>query len=373
MMLYVFGWPGSIGGASTKLHHLLRLLRHEYQITVVPYERCNWEQDPWARELSGLGIHYCHFSDLPERLDGWGLSLCHGEFLNSSCWQEVRRRGVKMAWSNEMTWNFPQELGAIALGEIDAVLYVSPTQRAFLEPEYRRALTGRLTLPPSTVPPEETAGWITTDDGSRRLRWVMTGNYIDPDLFPFRPATSLWNGQRPLSVGRLSRPDPSKFPRDFPESYTRLGLENTRFRVMGWSEQLEKQWSRDRFRGDWEFLEPLAESASQFLQSLDVMVYQVGEGCRESWGRVVVESMLSGTVPIVPKGGGHHLDQLVRDGIAGFSCADSNEFEEKVRWLRADPTRIATMAESCRDWAVQQHCNPISHRAIWKRLFLDVD
>src|ERR1700750_2182933 len=111
--LYIFGWPAAIGGASTKLAHLLRLLRSRFPIVVVPNEDSEVNDREWRPFLDELSIAACTFGDLPERLQGWGMSLCNFEFLLSPKWAEARRRGLKMAWSNEMMWTHPGELGAV--------------------------------------------------------------------------------------------------------------------------------------------------------------------------------------------------------------------------------------------------------------------
>src|SRR5678816_834578 len=122
--LYIFGWPGAIGGASTKLAHLLRLLHKRFRIVLVPNEDAEVNDPEWRPFIDGLAVNTCAFGHLPERLHGWGLTLCNFEFLMSPKWAEARRRGLKMAWSNEMMWTHPSELGAIFTGLVDQILYV---------------------------------------------------------------------------------------------------------------------------------------------------------------------------------------------------------------------------------------------------------
>src|SRR6266540_2476933 len=144
MKVYLFGWPGTLGGAATKFAHLLRLLHCSYPITVVTPQKSQLAEDVWTRWMDENGIRYCAIDDLPEKLRGWGIALCHSEFLGSPEWVALRRRGLKMAWGNEMMWPLPRETGAITLGQVDAILYVSPVQRAALEPQYQRMLKGTL-------------------------------------------------------------------------------------------------------------------------------------------------------------------------------------------------------------------------------------
>ncbi|MFO1497595.1 MAG: hypothetical protein U1G07_04235 [Verrucomicrobiota bacterium] len=153
MKVYFFGWPGRIGGADTKLAHLLPLLRPEVDLVVVP-PCAKLKRDPFGRELlDGLGIPCPLLEELPPKLEGWGIALCHGEFLSSGTAAEARRRGLRLAWSNEMMCLFPTERGALTLGLCDAVLYVSDAQRKALEPQYQRIISGSLQLEPLRTRP----------------------------------------------------------------------------------------------------------------------------------------------------------------------------------------------------------------------------
>ena len=159
MKVYLFGWPGHMGGASTKFAHLIWLLHRQYSITVVALEKSDLAEGWWRRWLDDNRIAYCWIGRLPKRLRGWGVSLCNCEFVGSEAWVEMRRRGLKMAWGNEMTTTLRGETGALVLGQIDAVLYVSPVQRAALEPQYQRLLRGSMQSEDVPLEPARTSGW----------------------------------------------------------------------------------------------------------------------------------------------------------------------------------------------------------------------
>lgn len=373
--LYWFNWPAHVGGSDTKFVHTLRLLADEYDITVIPNDAGYFENLEWLDFLRSLGVRWSLLEDLPDRLEGWAISLCNGRFFTGGMLGACVRRGLKVAWSSEMMWHFYGELEATRFGLIDKVLYVSPAQRRALEPAYRWAVSAEEGPPPhfepGGAPMPEGDGWhgrLKGADG-RELPWVMPGNYIDPELFPFRQRGFLPDGQ-PFTIGRVSRPDPHKFPDDFPQSYERLGLrEPARFRVLGWSGQMAGLWPDHPFDTRWDLVPAGSVPVTQFLDSLDVMVYDLGPTFKESWGRAVVEGMLSGVVPLVPRGGGHHLDQLVPHGIGGYLCEGPEDYRRYANGLRENPALLAQLSLGAREWAVRHLCGREAHLKRWREVF----
>lgn len=372
MKLYFFGWPSHLGGADTKLWHTLRLLRGGYDITVVANEDYRLDEEEWVGEMRGMGIGMTCWRDLPERLEGWGVANCNGFLLATGRVADLRRRGLKFAWSNDMMLLFSGERGLVTLGLIDTIIYVSQAQRRALEPTYRQAWTMEPRIPPDELPDpgRESGTFAPSYPGGPELRWVVTGNYIDPEDFPF---VDRWSGRQagaPLVAGRLSRPDPSKFPKDFPEAYEGLGLKNGRFRVMGWSEQMAGLWPEHEFDNRWELLESCAVPSCGFLQSLDLFVYELSPGVYESWGRAVVEAMLTGAIPLVPRGAGHHLEELVPHGRCGFLCETREDYGRFVRQLEADPALCREMSHAAAAHAREVLCRAEEHRRLWELIFL---
>jgi glycosyltransferase involved in cell wall biosynthesis len=361
--LYWFNWPSHVGGADTKFVHLLTLLGSEFEITVVPNDPKSLESVEWRACLDRLGIRVSLLDDLPARLEGWAVALCNGPFLKAGMAKEMKRRGARIAWSNEMMWHFEGEIEAVRSGLIDRLMYVSPTQRAALEPGY---LNGNMTTGSNIETGLEFG--LLTGHGAEALPWVMTGNWIDPAAFPFR----LREGTpvRPFTLGRLSRPDPDKFPDNFPRSYEALAeREPVRFRVMGWSDKLSERWCEHDFDARWELLPPAAEPVALFLDSLDVFVYDLSPRFRESWGRAVVEAMLCGVVPVVPRGGGHHLENLVTHGVSGFLCDSQREFGNYVRLLHDDPALLRRLSAGAREDACTRLCCAADHLRLWRQVF----
>lgn len=363
MNLFFFGWPSSVGGASTKMAHVLCLLAPHYDITVVPPGPELLQDREWCVFLEQIGCRVALWNRLPGRLDGWAVAMCYDKFLREGLTLEAKRRGLRVAWSNDMMWHFPLELGTVCAGAVDAVMYVSPAQREALEPGYRRAI-----LAPSEITDfGALAGEFSGPDG-RRLRWVMTDNYIDPDWFPYRNRFRHGLKRSRLVAGRVSRADPAKFPDNFPATYECLGLKRPRFRVMGWSDALAAKFESHRFGPQWELLPVAAENPAEFLRSLDLYIYGVGPRLKESWGRAVVEAMLTGAVPVI-QGGAGHMHRLLVHGDSGFVCDSVEEFGHYARLLQDEPERRQAMSRRAREWAVSQWCRQEHHLALWRRLF----
>jgi len=330
--LYVFGWPSFLGGADTKLAHLLVLLHRHYRITVVPNDAYRLGEATWTRFLDRLGIAYTTLRALPRKLEGVGLSLCNGRFFIDRIAERMRARGLRIVWSSEMMWHHRGEVEAARAGVIDRVLYVSPLQQ--------RALA----------------------KGYGRVPGFMTGNYIDPRFFPFKE-----RHHSTFTLGRLSRPDPGKYPEDFPVFYECLEVPDARFRVMAWSEALRRKYRWHRFDERWELLESLAEPQVRFLHSLDLFVYPLGHHFREAWGRSTVEAMLTGAIPLVPRG--HHFENLIVHGQSGFLCEDIQEYREHSHRLRLDLGFRRRISALCRQHAVNELCNAAQHLKLWQEVF----
>lgn len=326
--LYFFNWPSHVGGADTKLVHLLLLLRKHCLITVVPNDESRLREREWMKFLDRLGVRATVLGRLGRELEGFAISLCNGRFFSDRIAHRAKEKGLKIIWSSEMMWHHPGELDAVREGIIDHVLYVSDFQKAALAPGY-----GAL---PSSI----------------------TGNYIDPREFPFaerRNAT--------FTIGRLSRPAWEKYPEDFPVFYESLALPDTGFRVMAWSDELARKYGWHRWDERWELLREREETQVAFLHSLDLFVYPLGHTFRESWGRSTVEAMLTGCVPLVPRG--HQFECLIEHGESGFLCGEFAEWQEHALRLRMDcgyRQRIARQAHEC---AAGRLCSEEAHRRVW--------
>src|SRR5947207_498559 len=102
--LYLFGIPGKVGGASTKIRHLIYLLKDVFQITVILNSSAWLKNDEVTSFLKCQGVRYCLLKDLPQQLHGIALVICELDFFSTRQHEEVKRRGLKLVFSNEMMW-----------------------------------------------------------------------------------------------------------------------------------------------------------------------------------------------------------------------------------------------------------------------------
>lgn len=330
--LFIFGWPSFVGGADTKLAHLLVLLHEHCDITVVPNEGRHIHNKTWTRFLEKLGVKYGLLDRLPAKLTGFGLSISNQCFFTHRIAHRAKERGLTIVWSSEMMWHHQGELEAVRDGLIDKVLYTSELQMQVLSPGY----------------------------GS--LPGAITGNYIDPSYFPFKERRN-----EVFAIGRLSRADLAKYPEDFPVFYESLDLPEVRFRVMAWDEKLRQKYRWHRFDSRWELLKAEQEGQIGFLHSLDLFVYPLGHNFTESWGRSTVEAMLTGAIPLVPPG--HNLENLLVDGETGFVCGDFLEYQRHAHALFNDRPMREAMAQRCHEHAVHTLCNREEHLMLWLEVF----
>jgi len=335
--LFIFGWPSFLGGADTKLAHLIDLLYNEYNITLIPSYDTQLKDKTWTDYLDSFNVKYCKLQDLPETLEGVALSLCNGTFIKNKIYKTALLKGLKVIWSSEMMWMHEGEMEAINLKEIDKLLYVSEIQKAKLNYESF-----------SDIPT------------------YITGNYINPNYFEFKE-----RDLNRFNVGRLSRHDPYKYPENFPQLYEYVcsNIPTTKFRIMAWSAPLKEKYKWFNFDSKWTFLQPNTETQHHFLHSLDIFLYPLGHHFVESWGRSTVEAMLTGAIPIVYSG--HHLDNLIINGETGFICDDPYEIKQIMEMLHENKEVRKNMSLACHIHAKDKLCNRAEHIKMWKEA-LDV-
>jgi len=326
--LYVYGVPAKIGGASTKIIDFLRMMKGTYSITVILPHIAFLKDPAVTRILQSLEIPYCLLRDLPPRLDAVVLAVCDLEFFSSGAARTLKSKGGRIVWSNEMMWEFKGEAEAVKEGIVDRVLFLSEIQQQAFHHIYSRSDS------------------------------FLIRNYITPEDFPY-----VARNNKIFTIGRLSRPDPLKFPEDFPAFYESFLLPEVCYRVQAWNDELKKKYRWHRFGPEWELLPANKIAAPKFLGSLDLFVYPLGHKFVESWGRSAVEAMLTGCIPLVPSG--HQFHNMIEHEKTGFICSSFDEFNYYVNELYDNAQLRRSMGATSASEVRQKLCNAEAHRKLW--------
>jgi glycosyltransferase involved in cell wall biosynthesis len=327
LTLHLFGNPSPLGGASTKLIDFIQSFYKRYRIiNYLP----RTPPDDMAAFLSSHDVEIKQYSDFPAQKEGVCLAVCVDKFFETGIPQKARDHRIPLVWSNEMMWLFPGEEDAVKCGLISKVLYLSPIQKRVFQNVYKSVSS------------------------------MIVDNYVNPAYFKFVDRGS----REPFTIGRLSRPDPLKYPINFPTLYESLISKSERLKIQSWSSDLAAEYSWHYFSPDrWVLQEVGAEPANLFLQSIDVFSYPLGHRFIESWGRSTVEAMLTGCVPIVPSG--HHLENLLVHGESGFVCQNDDDFIKWTRELCADVSLFMKMSRSAAQYSRDVICNSEANCRLW--------
>src|SRR5882724_7170061 len=100
--LYLLGVPGKIGGASTKIVHLIRLLHCYYKVVLVTADIRICKEKEVQRLLEPYGVPCVLLKELPKRLEGVGLALCEKDFFTGGTAREAKGRGLKLVERNDV-------------------------------------------------------------------------------------------------------------------------------------------------------------------------------------------------------------------------------------------------------------------------------
>ena len=317
--LYVFQWISDLGGADTRLKELLILLKDDFNVTCVPNDEFRLKEKHNTDFLDLHGINYCARQNLPKEMTGFAYSNC-----NFRLFQERERidfihdSGLKFLWSNDMMWNMAEELEAISKGKVDCVLFTSP---------FHRGVVGEAVF-----------------KANPRQKAAILENYFDSSTWKYaeRPKRS------PVVCGKVSRDDFMKFSEDFPTFYEMAtkGLPVS-FRVMGWSKELASKYSWFNFSQRWETLRPNQVKTQDYLESLDVFLYNCNFKFIENQSRAVIESQLTGCPVVAPKK--WNFPNMIWDQRTGFLWDDMDELKSGLSDLMHYEfrTKMGRLASEC--------------------------
>src|SRR5688572_23891456 len=141
MRVFVFGYPGALGGADTELWHVLRLWRaHGLAVTAIP----SWKvSDQWRTKCDSIGVTTALVTSaggmqtVPGLRGSIVISFCNDHFLQSAAL--LRDLECKLVWVNCMTWLLEREPVVYhSLGPFDAYVFQSRFQASVLYPQLKQ-------------------------------------------------------------------------------------------------------------------------------------------------------------------------------------------------------------------------------------------
>jgi glycosyltransferase involved in cell wall biosynthesis len=310
--LYIAGFPGTLGGASTEMLHAIALLRRfGVGVSLVPL----FAVDPAARaycDSIGCVTHEYHPAVFKDRIvAAWN----NGRFL---CYlPEIMKAGRprKVLWFNCMANAVHDiERKCHAAGWIDLHGFVS---------RYQRGTIKRILDPIRAV--TEFAGYRPFFDVDNPLQCIKFQYRVPTDEFV---------------IGRISRDDPAKFPRDTWELFDSIDTGGLKKKVLilGFGPETERVIGLPRNGAStYELLPPNAISAAEFFSRIHCLVQKPGPA-GESYCRAIVEAFAAG-VPVVsspeyaiPELVTHFFNGLLGDDIRSLArCVNILAREEDRR------------------------------------------
>jgi glycosyltransferase involved in cell wall biosynthesis len=304
------------------------------EVTAIP----TWRADPaWRSRLDAIGVETRLLRPREVQFPAGSivLGMCNPQFITLA--PRLKRQGCRLVYLPCMTFVQHAELSFLCDGgQIDAWVFQSEFQ------------CGR---------------WQSTlEQFGQAERARLIRGAFDVSEFPFRRRPAPKPGE-PFVVGRLSRPDPAKYPADLWQILE--AVPNVHARVMGWSAAVERHVGRPPPSLSVEILRTNAEPARTFLDSLDVLL-QVGGTAEENWPRVGLEAMATG-VPIIAEDRGG-WPEMIRSGQDGILVSSTASAIEALKYLHACQDRRFSLAlnagASC---FILCHPDPIS--VAWGNLF----
>lgn len=338
MKLFLFGYPGDLGGACTEVWHTIRLWRKfDVDVHLIP----TWGYTTnWRQRCDDLG---CTTHDAkPETLDrveglpgSIVVSFCNAAFLENA--RRLREFGCKLVWANCMTWLFDAEKAFYReCGPFDGFMFQSEFQRDELESQL-------------------TEFGYSSDQG-HLIRGAV--NFED---WKFRPRPH--SRGEAFVIGRAARPDCDKWSSNTWRIYDRIQYPTKRALMLGMDDRTHRKLGAAPNWAD--CLSPMALPAQDWFRQLHCTL-PINGGARENWPRVGLEAMASG-VPIVAQNLWGWRDMIVQ-GETGFLGDCDEELSHYSAMLAYDETLRQRIIRQSRDRLQAELANFDQLRSSWQTL-----
>jgi len=329
--LWVCGFPSTLGGADTELDHNIDLWTQcGVDVHLMPVNPPDNPVMVKKCEDRGCTIHKWEPSLFKGKVV---VGFCTKLFLESLETIHNYGKPALVIWFNCMTWPFDEEKKAIENGWIDLHGFVSSYQESLLRPK------------------QEKIGKIESLEGYKPYYHIS-----------HEPIPKIRNGH--YSMGRLSRPDPSKFSDDMWRIFMKVcSPVPTKTFIMGWDDKIQERCGKAPEGLDWMVISPNAKTQEEFYALLHVLIHKTG-GSKESYGRIVPECYEFGVVPIVEKN--YAFPDIVIEGETGFMCDSSDEMSYVASALAFDDSKRKAVVKAGRSFLENEISNKEKCWKAWK-------
>jgi glycosyltransferase involved in cell wall biosynthesis len=224
--------------------------------------------------------------------------------------------GLKLIWSNDMTWTTEEEMECLNEGLINMYLFTSEFHKQVLENQ--------------------------SPDIKKNKSYILP-NYFNFDNYKKIPKKDHLLGK--FVVGKLSRADLAKFSENFPLFYNKMPIENPVFRMMGFSGEIINKYKWFDFSDRrWEILPENKEGIIEFLSQLDLYVFNANHEYIENQTRALIEAQLLGIPAIAPNYG--NFPNMIWHGKNGFIYDNIEDCYRYVKLLSKDKLLYSEMSDN---------------------------
>lgn len=337
--IYIFQWPGRVGGADTRLRDLIPLLiQAGHAVTIVPNDAVMLTSDiDTYRLMREAGAKFEQWPNLPKKLEGLAIACCNFTLFRED-WRVHRLKdtGLRFIWMNDMMWHDPKELEAAGKGLLDIILFTSPFHLSRMLGPFRQA--------------------------KQDIKIGIVENYFRTDVHE----TVDRKPGEVFTIGKIARHDWAKYSENFPLFYEDLGLKKPRFRVMAWGEEQTAKWKWHHFDERWELIPQDSMPSHEFLAGLDAFVYNSHYKFVENQSRAIVEAALSGLPIVAPNQ--YNFPNQIFDTRTGFLWNTYEECAAQCRWLEANPGDRLSMGRLAAKCAQDIWCDGDKQMRQWERV-----